>query len=72
MVGVRLTWNDLTADNGLDNFARPVKGSRQEKAMLVRKAKQRRAKLWKAWKKGEITPGTCEELAGMCRKESSG
>lgn len=27
MIGVRLTYKNLTADNGLDNFARPVKGN---------------------------------------------
>ena len=27
MIGVRLTYEELTADNGQDNFARPVKGS---------------------------------------------
>lgn len=53
MVGVRLTYKELTADNGLDNFANPVKGSvwdakrirkntvRDEKEALKRMGKPR-------------------------------
>ena len=34
MKGVRLTYKELTADNGLDNFARPVKGSEWDKKRI--------------------------------------
>ena len=51
MIGIRLTYADLTADNGMDNFARPVKGSvwdlkriRKNKVKAERKALRRMGK----------------------------
>lgn len=65
MLGQRLTYEDLTADNGRSNFARPESGSEREKVMLEKKERRRRYGIWQAWKEGRITPETCEELAGM-------
>ena len=35
MVGRRLTYRDLIADNGRSNFARPVAGSEEEQIMKI-------------------------------------
>ena len=65
LYGVRLTWDDLTAENGKSNFARPESGTEREKVMLAKLEKRRRYKLWKAWKEGEISPETNADLAEM-------
>ena len=45
-VGVRLTYQGLTADNGRSNFARPLGGSEEEAEMMARKAKKKEENLW--------------------------
>ena len=71
MAGVRLTWKDLTAENGKSNFARPESGTVRERKMLIKKEKKRRAQLWKAWKNGYITPETDADLAALVAEKKA-
>ena len=63
MVGKRLTYKDLIADNGRSNFAKPVAGSEEEQVLKMKQAEKEALKDPNCWDLG-IPPEWVEGYEG--------